>query len=92
MKMLLMCFGILLYSPILSALVEVSNNGVLTQSFNGSSSIQIDGRDYLVNDDTIITSASNVPIRSIPVNTRVNFSIVDEDAVPPTIDSIWMSE
>lgn len=90
MKNLLTIF-LLSFSVNIFALVSFPFTGKVTQHFNDSSTIEIEGQPFLVNEQTVIHNDSETTKR-ITVGTSVGYEL-DESSKSnplPTIKSIWL--
>ncbi|MDO8825282.1 hypothetical protein [Methylophaga sp.] len=75
------------------ALVSFPHTGNVTQHFNDSATIEIEGQAYLVNEHTVIHNDSNGAKR-ITVGTPVGYELDDTLNNNPlsTIKTIWLLE
>ena len=90
MKKILTIF-LLSFSVNIFALVSFPFTGKVTQHFNDSATIEIEGQPYLVSDQTVIHSDSETTKR-ITVGTTVGYELDNNsNSNPlPTIKSLWL--
>lgn len=90
MKTLLTLF-LLSFSINIYALVSFPFTGKVTQHFNDSATIEIEGQAYLVNEQTVMYSDSENTKR-ITVGTTVGYELDDSSNSNPlaTIKTLWL--
>ena len=83
----------LLMSAAVYAMAPFPHTGVVTAHFNDSSTIEINGQAFLVNNETMIHHYENgiLTEKVIPEGTPIGYEInLEVDGVLKTISTIWL--
>jgi hypothetical protein len=92
MKVLYTTLGLLM-STALYAMAPFQHTGIVTAHFNDSSTIEIDGQAFLVNNETLIHHYENgiLTEKVIAEDTSIGYEInLERDGVLKTISTIWL--
>ena len=92
MKLLFSTF-VLLMSAVVYAMAPFQQTGSVTDHFNDSSTIEINGQTFLGNNETTIHHYENgiLTEKVIPEGTSIGYEInTDADGILKTISTIWL--